>query len=93
MSVQVVNSGGVGADENLTIRDIEPSGNARSFTSKNGGYSKVIIPESTLPLFSLVNSYSNNDISNSGLLCNITENNYIVIRSQGSCYCFFNNKL
>lgn len=93
MSVQVVNSGGVGADENLTIRDIEPSGNARSFTSKNGGYSKVIIPESTLPLFSLVNSYSNNDIGSSGLLCNITENNYIVIRSQGSCYCFFNNKL
>lgn len=93
MSVQVVNSGGVGADENLTIRDIEPSGNARSFTSKNGGYSKVIIPESTLPLFSLVNSYSNNDIGMSGLLCNITENNYIVIRPQGSCYCFFNNKL
>lgn len=93
MSVQVVNSGGVGADENLTIRDIEPSGNARSFTSENGGYSKVIIPESTLPLFSLVNSYSNNNIGRSGLLCNITENNYIVIRSQGSCYCFFNNKL
>lgn len=93
MSVQVVNSGGVGADEILTINDIEPSGDARSFTSKNGGYSKVIIPESTLPLFSLVNSYSNNNVGMSGLLCNITENNYIVIRSQGSCYCFFNNKL
>ena len=93
MSVQVVNSGGAGADEILTINDIEPSGSMRSFTSKNGGYSKVIIPESTLPLFSLVNSYSNINIGYSSLLCNITENNYIVIRSQGSCYCFFNNKL